>query len=1153
MGRRWKTSVETCRVLGTWPSIRSVCVVSLAPFHPAVREWFAASFEAPTEAQTKGWAAIARGESTLLLAPTGSGKTLAAFLWCINRLMFEPAPASAAAKDKPGCRVLYVSPLKALAVDVERNLRAPIAGIAHAATRRGDAYRLPSVLVRTGDTPASERARFQREPADIVITTPESLYLLLTSNAREAFRQPRHADHRRDPRARADQARRAPGAVARAARRDWPSGRCSASACRPRSVRSTKWRGSSAAANAAAVARAKRPTTRVDEAKRSRAERRRARGARDSRRVRAAQRSPRRVSAGHDRRRRTPQAAGAEDRGAGRGHGAPRPADRHPERAGGAGSRCARRSGRRSTRGCSSSSRSHRSTLIFVNSRRIAERLAAALNELAGEPLVRAHHGSLARPQRIEIEDALKAGQLRGLVATSSLELGIDMGAIDLVVQIEAPPSVASGLQRIGRAGHQVGAVSEGLIFPKYRGDLVACAAAARRMHEGLVEATRYPRNPLDVLAQQIVATVAMDRLDGGRALRSRPRRGAVRRPRSRRLRGRARHARRPLSVGRVRRAAAAHHLGPRPPHHRRARGRQARRHRQRRHDPRSRALRRVPRRRAERRRRASASSTRRWCSRAASARRSCSAPRPGASRTSPTIASSSRPRRASRARCRSGRARPRRGRSSSAARSARWCATLRSQPPAAALERLEREHDLDRQAAENLLQYLGDQHAAIGVVPDDRTIVIERCRDELGDWRVCLLSPLGGRVLAPWSMAILARMREETGIDAETMWTDDGLVVRFPDTDEPPDPRLMLPDARRRRGAAAAAARRHVAVCREVSRGRGARAAAAATPLRRTHAAVAAAQARRRSARGRVEVRLVPDAARDRIASACATSSISRRSIATLRDVEQRQIRIVTVDSTVAVAVRRVAALRLRRQLSSTTATRRWPSGARRRCRSTTRSCRRSSATPSCARCSIATPSTRSSASCSTSSRRAAFKTVDGLHDLLLRIGDLSRGGDRGAIRRSQPGVGRRARWSRRAAPMLPADRRRAALRRGRGREPLPRRARRAAAAGPAGVAARAGPRQPLLDLVMRYARTHGPFTADDVARRFALATPAIEATLQARGRRPDACTKATSGRAARGASGASRACWRRSGAGRWRGCGGRSSRWSRRRSAGW
>ena len=155
--------------------------------------------------------------------------------------------------------------------------------------------------------------------------------------------------------------------------------------------------------------------------------------------------------------------------------------------------------------------REHRSTLIFVNSRRVAERLAGALNELAEEVLVRAHHGSIARAQRVEIEDSLKAGTLRGLVATSSLELGIDMGAIDLVVQIEAPPSVASGLQRIGRASHQVGATSSGIIFPKYRSDLIACAAATRAMHDGHVEATRYPRNPLDILAQQVVAIAAMD------------------------------------------------------------------------------------------------------------------------------------------------------------------------------------------------------------------------------------------------------------------------------------------------------------------------------------------------------------------------------------------------------------------------------------------------------------------------------------------------------------------------------------------------------------------------------------------------------------------------------------------------------------------
>src|SRR5713101_1431690 len=155
----------------------------LAPFHPAVRAWFTAAFDAPTRPQALGWPAIARGESTLILAPTGSGKTLAAFLWCLNRLMFSAQPPKA-----QRCRVLYVSPLKALAVDVERNLRAPLAGIAQIASANGEPYVTPAIAVRTGDTPAADRARFQREPADILITTPESLYLLLTSQARDALR-----------------------------------------------------------------------------------------------------------------------------------------------------------------------------------------------------------------------------------------------------------------------------------------------------------------------------------------------------------------------------------------------------------------------------------------------------------------------------------------------------------------------------------------------------------------------------------------------------------------------------------------------------------------------------------------------------------------------------------------------------------------------------------------------------------------------------------------------------------------------------------------------------------------------------------------------------------------------------------------------------
>ena len=236
--------------------------------------------------------------------------------------------------------------------------------------------------------------------------------------------------------------------------------------------------------------------------------------------------------------------------------------DEHPERAGVAGPRRAQSIWTAIHPRLLELVQAHRSTLIFVNSRRIAERLAAALNELAGEVLVRSHHGSLARPQRIEVEDRLKAGQLRGLVATSSLELGIDMGAIDLVIQIEAPPSVASGMQRIGRAGHTIGAASRGVIVPKYRGDLVACAAVTRAMHEARIESIRYPRNPLDVLAQQIVAMVAIDDWNVD-ALFDAVRRAAPFAELSRvGLRRRARHAVGPLPVRRFRRSAAAHHLG---------------------------------------------------------------------------------------------------------------------------------------------------------------------------------------------------------------------------------------------------------------------------------------------------------------------------------------------------------------------------------------------------------------------------------------------------------------------------------------------------------------------------------------------------------------------------------------------------------------
>ena len=389
--------------------------------------------------------------------------------------------------------------------------------------------------------------------------------------------------------------------------------------------------------------------------------------------------------------------------------------------------------------------RSHQSTLIFVNSRRIAERLAAALNELAGEVLVRSHHGSLARPQRIEVEDRLKAGQIRGLVATSSLELGIDMGAIDLVVQIEAPPSVASGMQRIGRAGHTIGAASRGIIVPKFRGDLVACAAVTRAMHDAQIEASRYPRNPLDVLSQQIVAMVAMDDWDVDE-LYSTVRRAAPFADLSRSifegvldmlsgrypsdefadLRPRLTWDR---TLGRLtvregaRRVAVINGgtipdrglygvflIGERGPGARVGELDEEM----------------VFESRVGETFLLGASS---WRIEEITHDRVLVSPAPGEPGKMPFWKAEAA------------------GRPLELGRYiGEMVRTLLQMPPAGAIDRLVTQHDLDQQAAENLLRYLADQRTATGVVPDDRTILIERCRDELGDWRVCVLTPFGGR-----------------------------------------------------------------------------------------------------------------------------------------------------------------------------------------------------------------------------------------------------------------------------------------------------------------------------------------------------------------------------------------------------------------------
>jgi ATP-dependent Lhr-like helicase len=781
----------------------------LASFHPAVRSWFERSFPGgPTAAQAKAWPAIARGESTLLLAPTGSGKTLAAFLSCLDRLMFRPAPP-----PKARCRVVYVSPLKALAVDVEKNLRAPLAGIAHAARDLGVAFHAPEIAIRTGDTPPAERARFVRAPADILITTPESLYLLLTSSAREALRS---ADtvivdeiHALAP------TKRGAHLALSLERLEWTCGRAlqriGLSATQrpleeiarflggvsPRPAAGARTARSRAAARTA-VARAADPDGGEEAPKRPR------RKAAAARAEVASAVSP--VEAAAD-----PTAAPRFREVTVVDAGSKKPLELTVEvpveDMANLGAALELASGPAAAGPVRPSIwtaihprllelvRAHRSTLVFVNSRRTAERLAGALNELAGETLVRAHHGSLARAQRLEVEDLLKSGKLAGLVATSSLELGIDMGAVDLVVQCEAPPSVSSGMQRIGRAGHQVGAPSRGVIFPKYRGDLLACAALTRGMHEGRVEELRFPRNPLDVLAQQVVAMVAMEPWDVDELFHV-VRRAAPFAWLSRSafegvldlLSGRYpsddfAELRPRLTWDRIggvltaregARRVAVVNGGTIPDRGlygvflAGAEGRQAR----------------VGELDEEMVFESKVGEVfllgaSAWRIEEITHDRVLVSPAPGQPGKMPFWHGDTA------------------GRPAELGRTVgKLVRDLASLPRAAAIELLRREHDLDDRSAANLVQYLEDQRGSGSAIPDDRTVVIERGRDELGDHRICVLSPFGGKVHAPWAMAVEAKIAEERGLVVETMWTDDGFVVRFPETEDVPDPALFLPSA---------------------------------------------------------------------------------------------------------------------------------------------------------------------------------------------------------------------------------------------------------------------------------------------------------------------------------------------------------------------
>ncbi len=858
----------------------------LACFHPVTAAWFRAVFDAPTAPQHLGWPVIARGENALILAPTGTGKTLAAFLWCLDRLMLEdrqPPVTEAGEEDdhaarrsprqgslnqeailaatngaqrrsrllgagqtprKPqsrGCRIVYVSPLKALAVDVERNLRSPLAGMANMARRMGIALREPQIAVRTGDTPQRERARFARHPADILITTPESLYLLLTSQAADSLRTVETVIvdeiHSLVPTKRgahlALTLERLEALTARPLQRIGLSatqrpleevarflggieipeqdtaGRASKAPCAmpPNAAEdavvpaeSDAFAGREAAEPIPGAAHAGlcyRPVTIVNAAAPKRLKLRIEVPVEDMARLGEmeeiptgpASQTPRRVSIWNA---------------------------IHPR--------------------LLEIVRARQSTILFVNARQTAERLAGALNDLAGEPIARAHHGSLAAAQRSVIEEQLKAGQIKALCATSTLELGIDMGAVDLVVQIESPPSVASGMQRIGRAGHHVDAVSEGVLLPKYRADLVACAAMTRAMHEGHIEATRFPRNPLDVLCQQLVAIVASA---GARELRSKGNRKQQGRGKpadaaaaqlfpeeAPRATGPANSAppelcvdllfnlvRRAAPFGTLSRAAfegVLDLLSGRYPSDEFAELR--------------------PRLTWDRVRNVVAArdgaarlailnagtipdrglygvflaftegkavrvgeldeemvfeshanetfilgaST--WRITEITHDRVLVTPAPGEPGKMPFWKGD-------------GPGRPLEfGR-----RIGAMVRELRAMPHAAALTRLVGAHDLDPGAAKNLLRFLADQAEATGQIPDDRTIVVERCRDELGDWRVCVLTPFGSRIHIPWAMAVSARIRAGGGPEVETLWGDDGFVLRFPDTDEPPDADWIL------------------------------------------------------------------------------------------------------------------------------------------------------------------------------------------------------------------------------------------------------------------------------------------------------------------------------------------------------------------------
>ncbi|UYN83262.1 MAG: ATP-dependent helicase [Microcella sp.] len=740
----------------------------LGRFAPATREWFGGAFAAPTPAQLGAWQSISTGGNALVIAPTGSGKTLAAFLWSIDRLATEPPP------DDPRhrTRVLYISPLKALGVDVERNLRSPLIGITQTALRLGGTAPTITVGVRSGDTPSAERRALQKTPPDILITTPESLYLMLTASARETL-----------------------------------DGVTTVIVDEVHAVAGTK-RGAHLALTLERLdARLPHPAQRIGLSATVRPPDEVARFLGGGRPVAIVQPPAAKtfdlsvVVPVDDMTQ--PPVIGGDD--AFETSGAPPTPSIWPHVEESIVDRVLQ----------------HRSTIVFANSRRLAERLTARLNEIytlrmggelpeasipaammaqagstgGAEPLLaRAHHGSVSKEQRGEIEEALKTGRLRCVVATSSLELGIDMGAVDLVIQVEAPPSVASGLQRVGRAGHQVGEISCGVLVPKHRLDVLHATVTSERMTAGLIEELRVLANPLDILAQQTVAHVALEPCDVEQWF------DLVRRaapfaalPRSAfdavldLLSGRYPSDRFSELRPRIEWDRVSGTLTGRPGAQRLAvtsggtipdrglfgvfiagEG----------------AGRRVGELDEEmvyesRVGDVFALGTTSWRIQEITHDQVIVTPAYGQPGKVPFWKGDGLGRPAELGRA--------------VGRTTRELATASTD---ARRERLAAA-GLDDRAIANLEALLTEQAAATGQVPSEQTLIIERFRDELGDWRVVLHSPYGLAVYAPWALAITARIRERYGYDGAAVAADDGIVVRLPDTDaQPPGAELFLFEA---------------------------------------------------------------------------------------------------------------------------------------------------------------------------------------------------------------------------------------------------------------------------------------------------------------------------------------------------------------------